>query len=287
MHSLDEFVCDDDLVVPLLNEQGITVELVDWRADCNWDQFEMVIIRSTWDYQDLKDEFLDVLGNIEASKSVLLNSADVVRWNIDKRYLKELQNMDVAIVPTTWFEGFDRDAVKSAVAQLDCDELIMKPNVSANADNTFRFLKSDWSDEARQNQLAQVFQERGWMLQPFVSSVLTQGEYSLFYVDGEFTHAITKTPKSGDFRVQEEHGGIIEFYEPTNDLKMLGAQILKKTAFDLLFARVDFVEHQGQMCVMEIELIEPALYFRFSNSSVKRFATAVENRILQIKDKRK
>lgn len=279
MHSLEDFVCDDELTIPLLNEKGISVEAVDWRAETDWSQFDLVIIRSTWDYQDDKDRFLNVLKAIEASDTRLLNSAEVVHWNIDKRYLQQLQELGVRIVPTTWFDGFDRELIQREIESLDCEELIMKPNVSANADNTFRFPKQNWNDVSWQQQLESVFRDRGWMLQPFVDSILTQGEYSLFYIDGKFTHAITKTPKTGDFRVQEEHGGLIELYEPNDDVKELGAQNLEKIDFDLLYARVDFVQHEGEMCVMEIELIEPALYFRFSPFSVERFADAVESRL--------
>ena len=280
MHSLEDFVCDDDLMIPLLRKHGISVELVDWQAETDWDRFDLVVIRSTWNYQDFKSDFLAKLAQIENSSAKLLNSLDVVRWNVDKIYLRELAEKDVAIVPTIWFDGFNPNAVSASIENLDWETLICKPNVSANADDTFRFPKNEW--HTRQTELQSVFENRQWMLQPFVESILTQGEFSLFYVDGQFTHAISKSPKTGDFRVQEEHGGLIESFQPPIKLIELGATILSKIPFELLYARVDFVEYRNQTCVMEIELIEPSFYFRFSPNAVQKFANAIATRTATI-----
>jgi len=148
----------------------------------------------------------------------------------------------------------------------------VKPVVSANADDTFVV------DAGGQEvpELAATFADRAWMLQPFVDSVLAEGEHSLFYFAGRYSHAVVKRPKAGDFRVQEEHGGHIAAEEPAGDLRAAADAVLAALDDTLLQARVDLVRlADGTPALMELELIEPSLYFRMDPGAAGRFADAL------------
>ena len=280
MDDMTGFVSDDDLTIEAFGKRGILVETMSWRSDRDWNDFDAVILRSTWDYQAAFDEFMNALRRIEQSRALLMNSIDVVEWNIDKRYLAELEQNDVSTVPTIWMDPFDVNVIYESARAFETDELIVKPTVSANADNTFRFTTSELNDNSqRVDDLKLVFARRSAMIQPFVDSVLDEGEYSLFVIGNELTHAVVKKPKKGDYRVQEEHGGAIESFEPDQSLRDFVVLAMSKLPFDLLYARIDVVRHSGQPHVMELELIEPSLYFRFSDYAIQKFVASVANRL--------
>ena len=294
-----DFVIDDDLAVPALAELGWHVDSVSWRADACWNDWDAVLIRTPWDYQDDPDAFLAVLETIDASSARLENPLETVRWNLRKTYLRDLETRGVLIVPTVW--GLDEPpTVDSLRGVFDATELqsefdsgrrgiVVKPVVSANADDTFP-VTEEASDEELET-IARTFLRadgtlRPYMIQPFVKSVVEEGEVSLFYFGGERSHAILKTPKSGDFRVQEEHGGRITALEkgdPRFDavarrrIDERGAAAMAALDPAPLYARVDLVRTaDDDFAVMEVELIEPSLYFRMHPDAPRNFARAVD-----------
>lgn len=276
MDSLDGFFSYDHLLEQPFREQGIQVETVSWRDDqCDWNRYDAVIIRTTWDYQDDCDAFLRVLQTIEASSARLMNSLAVTQWNISKTYLKELEATGVPVVPTRWANHFNVDAITNARSQWPNRELIVKPAVSANADDTFRIPLSETS-EALLARIGSLFPAgREVMLQPFLPSIVENGEYSLFYFGGTYSHAIKKRPKNGDFRVQEEHGGTFALATPTAAVKEVAEQALNCVNEDLLYARIDVAMLDDQTpAIIEMELIEPSLYFGVDAESPKRFVQA-------------
>lgn len=280
MDDLTGFVSDDDLAIGPLAELGIKVQTVSWKAKFDWDQLDAVVLRTTWDYQDDCARFMQVLSTINDSQATLLNPLEAISWNIEKTYLRELEQRGIPIIPTIWLENFDRDILLTAANQFDSPELIIKPTISANADNTFRFKRQRLADDpAFFEQLTEIYAQRTAMLQPFIESVVETGEYSLFVIGDRVTHAILKKPKTGDFRVQEEHGGLITAYAPDPKLLELGERVLDALPFDLLYARIDCVIQDEITMVMEIELIEPALYFRFNEPSAKHFANVLASRL--------
>lgn len=275
MDSLEDFVFDDDLAVAPLNKLGWEVETVSWKSEQDWSRFAAVVIRTPWDYQDAPDQFLQVLRNIE-NATRLENPLDIVQWNLPKTYLREMEQRGVAIVPTVWGERGTSQDILYKVDEIDADELIVKPVVSANADNTFRLHKRDVANHAEE--LTSTFADRGYMVQPFMQNVIEEGEFSLFYFNGAYSHTILKTPKQGDFRVQEEHGGIIQSVTPDSELRNAGRRSIENLP-NLLYARADFVRGTDTYLLMELELIEPALYFRTDPPSADRFAWALNARL--------
>lgn len=275
MESLADFECYDHLTIEPLARLGHSVDEVSWRSPPAWDDYDAVIIRSPWDYQKDADAFLDCLEAIERSSAELLNPLAIVRWNINKRYLLDLEQRGVAIVPTHYREGIDAAALRNAFAAHVSDELIVKPAVSAGADDTFRVRREDARGFAAG--AGERFAGRECLLQPFLPAVITEGEYSLFYFAGALSHCILKTPQREDFRVQEEHGGQLQLIEsPEAGLVAAGARTLAAIATQLLYARLDFVRSGDRFLLMEAELIEPSLYFNLDPGSAARFARCLD-----------
>lgn len=275
--NLHDFFVYDSLCYAPLAALGWQARDVSWHAkDICWDQFDVVVIRSTWDYQDTPQEFLACLSAIDSSSARLENSLALVKWNLSKNYLKDLQQHGVNIVPTLWFERFEMTAVKSAFAELGSDEIVIKPTISANADHTYRLTLS--SLQQHQRVLAKTFQSRAFMLQPFLPSVVQEGEYSLFYFAQQYSHCIVKVPKQDDFRVQEEHGGQLKTRQATTQQRAIAERALAALPESPLYARVDLIRVGQQFAVMEIELIEPSLYFNMDQDSASRFSAALDNK---------
>jgi hypothetical protein len=202
---------------------------------------------------------------------------------MNKKYLSDLEQKGVTIVESFWEKEHHMGKLAEYFDKLNCDEIIIKPNISGNADNTFRLNKNILSSESLHecdNQLVQIFKEREFMVQPFIKNIITEGEYSLFYFNGEYSHAILKKPKENDFRVQEEHGGKLTTTEPDVHLKNISENILSRIDGNPLYARIDLIRTPAdEYALMELELIEPSLYFNMDNEAAKRFASAFDKRM--------
>ena len=281
MDNLEDFEVYDYLIDQPLLALGWQTEEVSWRcAKVNWNDYKAVIIRSPWDYQDDMERFLEVLSRIEQSTARLENSLSVVKWNINKSYLKSLAAEKITIVPTLWPDAFEADKLTEYFDYFATEQVVLKPRVSANSDNTFWLTKANYKDNI--TDLKQAFASRELMVQPFMESICQEGEFSLFYFNGEYSHAILKTPAQGDFRVQEEHGGGLLSVTPEDGLIAVAnktMQAISKFHGELLYARIDFVRHQDTFALMEAELIEPSLYFNMDEGSPQRFASAFAARM--------
>jgi hypothetical protein len=271
--NLEGYVIDDDLCYEPLRKLGWKVETISWRnAEVDWRQFAGAIIRSTWDYQRSLPAFLLTMERISAS-TPLANPFEIVRWNADKIYLRDLEKRGARIVPTIWKEkGIESGDAEHWFDELETNELVIKPTVSANAENTARLTRGQIFPPALSAALAGC----PCMVQPFMRGIVDEGEFSLFYFRGNYSHAILKTPKPDDFRVQEEHGGIIRTANPEPGLLATGDHIMRLLGRDLLYARVDFVRDGAGFVLMELELIEPSLYLRTEKDAPARFASAID-----------
>ena len=273
MDSLENFFANDTLLFEPLKAKGWLAEEVSWRKpDVDWNDYDVVIIRTAWDYQTDVTAFKACLQNIEASSAQLHNSLSIVEWNISKNYLKELQNQGINIVPTWWFDSFSLVELQNSFKHFDTAEIVIKPLVSANSDHTYRLTSEKLEEQAEY--LSTVFAEREFMAQPFLTGIVEEGEYSLFYFAGHYSHSILKQPAKNDFRVQEEHGGQLSSIQPCKEMLTTARHCLAALPEDVLYARIDLVRHQNEFAVMEIELIEPSLYFNMDPESPQRFVDA-------------
>lgn len=277
LENTADFVIDDELAIPALRARGWEVDTVSWTADVDWSVYDVVVIRSTWDYQHDAPRFLRVLEGIVAAGTRLENALSTVKWNARKTYLRALEERGTAIVPTDWHDSLDAAALAAAFDMVAANELVVKPQVGANAGDTLRVRQDDPRTRAA---AIELFSERPCMVQPFLRSIVEEGEYSLILFDGKLSHAILKTPRRGDFRVQEEHGGIITSVTAPAHLVAQAERAVRAMTPLPLYARADFARlPDGTFGVMELELIEPSLYFRKDPASAERFAAALDARI--------
>jgi hypothetical protein len=272
------FVTDYDLSFDAMAELGWQVETVPWRdASIDWAQFDAVYICTPWDYPRHCDEFMAVLETIDRSPAVLINELSLVRWTLAKTYLRDLEARGGAIVPSLWHDGFDAADLPRWFETFGTDKVVIKPAVGANAADTF--VLADPVPAATVDRLSRTFAGRRFFVQPFMHNVLDEGEYSLFFFGGEYSHAILKTPKRGDFRTQEEHGAGIRSIQATPAMVAAARAILELVEPQPAYLRADFVRDDGErMLLMELELIEPSLYLRTDAGAARRFAAAFDER---------
>ncbi|MDZ7693576.1 MAG: hypothetical protein U5K69_21070 [Balneolaceae bacterium] len=275
MDRLDDFEHYDYMLYEPLADLGWEVEEVSWRKkQVDWNQFEAVIIRTPWDYQKDPEQFMRVLQVIDRSTARLENALELIEWNINKTYLQDLQNRGIRIVPTEWGAHKDqvsKDRLLAYFNHFETDEIVIKPTISAGADDTYRLTKEEAINKI--DELKSVFKTRSFMVQPLMNYVLDEGEFSLIYFGEQYSHTLLKTPKQSDFRVQEEHGGILKTVEPEKQLLSTAEQVLSTLTPLPLYSRVDSVrDESGGFSLMELELIEPSLYFNMDDESPARFA---------------
>jgi len=276
--TLDErgdFVIDDEHAIEPLAVLGWQVSTLSWRQTAEpWDGFDAVVIRSTWDYWDDVPAFLEVLAQIDR-QTQLANPLSLVHWNLAKTYLQDLEANGVGIVPTLWLEGLQDRTPADCAQRLGADQLVVKPVIGANGQDAFRFSRNE--DSERWAGISARFPGRACMVQPFMPNVLSEGEYSLFFFGGVFSHAILKVPAAGEFRSQEERGAEILPVVPEAGLLQQGQRALEVVSPPPLYARIDMVRNADEdFRVLELELIEPSLYLRMDVEAPQRFAQAID-----------
>jgi len=273
------FVIDDELAYAPLADLGWRVETISWRTpSCDWRAYDAVVIRSTWDYITDPDAFLTVLAEIERAGTPLFNALDLVRWNIRKTYLRDLAQRGVPVVPTIWRKRLVPGEVPALIKEIGADEVVIKPVIGLNAHGVFRVNARDARQQS--NVLNAHYATREFMVQPFLSHVVSEGEFSLSYFNGKLSHTILKTPRAHDFRVQEEHGGVVRLVQAEPELLTAGEIALRELDSVPLYARADFVRANDNngFWLMELELIEPSLYLRMDAEAPGRFAQALNDR---------
>lgn len=285
--ALPDISEDDRLLRTALASLGVAVDAMPWDADVDWSRYDAVLPRSTWDYHLRLPEFDAWLTRVDAAGVRLVNPLGVLRWNMTKRYLAQLDACGVAVIPTAWVDG---PVVPSGGPPMLSDiatahgwhgALVVKPVVSASASDTWVAATRTPEDEQRfQTSLARA--HAGLMVQPFLPEIERDGEWSLIWVAGQFSHAVVKRPAAGDFRVQLEHGGFHETASPSPRLVEDGARVVTAAARlagvavdDILYARIDGVSREGRLLLMECEMLEPALHLAASDSAASALAGGI------------
>jgi glutathione synthase/RimK-type ligase-like ATP-grasp enzyme len=256
--AYEELKVDDRLLGGALADRGVEALPVVWDGvQPRWENLDLCLVRSTWDYHDKYEEFLAWTRQVERA-TTLHNPAALIAWNSDKTYLRELDEAGVPTVPTAWVDrGSDLD-VEQLLAREGWEEAVVKPVVDLGAKNLHRVRAGE--GEA-QDALAAALSRSAAMIQPFLPSLEAEGEISLIYIDGHFSHAVRKRPAPGDFRVQSIWGGTAEATTPEPDQPQLAERALAQLADPPLYARVDLVtDLTGNPALIELELIEPNLY---------------------------
>jgi len=263
-----------------LTQKGLQVTLEVWDDPAvDWGKYDLVLLKSPWDYFDKIEAFYTWLSKLEALEVRLLNPIETVRWNSNKHYLVELQEKGEQVVPTVWLEQGTQLQVEELFAQLQAEKLIVKPAVSGGAKNTFALTQEE--AQAQAESINSLLQQESFLAQPFLPEIQSQGEWSFLFFNGLYSHAVLKAAKAGDFRVQHFFGGTVHTPEPPAHLLEAAHNLVDKYAQGCLYARVDGVELNGELVLMELELIEPFLFMATSEGAIERYYEALMEQLQQ------
>ena len=220
---------------------------------------DLVCIRSTWDYfLGRAEEFRAWIESFSRTPDRLVNPPETALWNLDKIYLRELHASGVAIPETRWIDRFDRKELVAVMETEGWQRAVVKPRVAGGGHGTYRIhAGTELSDKDRVPAYAS-----GALLQEYVGEIESRGEISLLYLAGRFSHAVVKRTANGDFRVQAQFGGTTERIEAAPALRDFGADVLRRAARPWVYARVDVVERDTGPVLMELEILEPDLFFQ-------------------------
>lgn len=244
---------------------------LNWDAAVDWASFDLVVLRTPWDYVERLAEFLEWIRLVD-TVTALRNPADTVAWNAHKRYLNELAAAGVPVVETILLTRSDTPQLAAVLARFSQREVVAKPAVSIGA---YGALRGAANEPSMLDHIALQLDQGDVLLQPFLDEIQTSGETSLVYISGKYSHAVRKRLKPGDYRVQDHHGGTVQAHEATLRELDIAQQTVNMAPDATLYAKVDLVEVNGDPVVMELELIEPELFLRFSEAGTNTYLTAV------------
>jgi glutathione synthase/RimK-type ligase-like ATP-grasp enzyme len=264
---------DEDLLLEALRHRGVQARMVAWddRQE-DWDAPVPTLLRSTWDYHHRLETFLAWTQRV-AQAAPLWNPAEIATWNGHKFYLRELLHEGCAIVPTAFVSQDSPRTLRDVMGEHDWQEVVVKPAVSAASFGTLRVGPDDVA--AGEAHLATLLEHRDVLVQQYADAVETSGERALVWIDGEFTHAVRKSPR---FSGQDESVG--EALAVAPDEEELGLAALERFEDELLYARVDVVrDAEERPMIMELELIEPSLFLMQYPPALERLADGVASRL--------
>ncbi len=293
--ALPELDTDDRPLLAALADRGVDVEAVAWDdPEVDWSSFAMVVIRSTWDYAQRRTEFLEWAERV-AAVTKLSNPLPVLRWNTDKHYLRELDEAGIAVVPTIWLEPERHLSSRALHTRFPAHgELVIKPAISAGSRDTGRYTAIDAGSRGLAIAHAKRLLEdnRTVMAQRYLTSVDTIGEHAHVFFEGQYSHSVLKGAMLDgpdvaiDGVYKEERISPVEASESeiaaalnvvVTARRLLTAKSdIAVDAEKFLFARVDFVkDDDGNPVLMELEMVEPSLFFGYREGALEEFADTI------------
>ncbi|MEW6736976.1 MAG: hypothetical protein AB1489_37150 [Acidobacteriota bacterium] len=272
-----QFASEEDLLLKkVFASRDIISEIVCWNDHkINWQDYQCILIKSCWNYHRVLSSFLKWLHYLEALQVKVFNPRALVEWNANKLYLRDLQQQGISIIPTVWLTA---DSLQPTLYEIlnreEWQRAIVKPMISASADGLW--LTDLTSAIEEQPRLEEILRTgRGVMVQKFIEVIMVEGEWSLIFFAGVFSHAVLKKPASGDFRVQEEYGGLAVVKQPPHELIRQAENILACLKTDWIYARVDVIWVNDELTLVELEMIEPFLYLSAKDDAAQRLVTVV------------
>jgi glutathione synthase/RimK-type ligase-like ATP-grasp enzyme len=252
----------------VLLRAGFSVEARPWNEAGDLSEFDLVMPLVAWGYHNDPGHWHALLDRLEGEGVSVINPVPLLRWNSNKRYLAELGEKGVSTIPTWLVEELTEDALGEARFRFG-DEIVIKPPVSASAYGTYRLGRDDPVPPAALGQ--------AMLVQPFLRSVAAEGEYSVMLFGGRFSHCIVKRPKSGDYRVQPHLGGTEQPCAPPDGAIELAEAALAAAPAAAAYGRVDMMRNnEGELAVVELELIEPALWLQHAPDGGQSFVDAIK-----------
>ncbi|MFK7783685.1 MAG: RimK family alpha-L-glutamate ligase [Crocinitomicaceae bacterium] len=269
---------EDNLLKEALERLGYNVHRTNWDdKQFDWSTTNYIFFRTTWDYFDRYEEFAPWLEEV-CTKTKLINPKDLIYWSLDKHYLRDLDQAGVHIPNTLFIEKGDSRSLSEIIESIHWQEFILKPAISGAARHTYRFTK----DESAKHEaiFSELIASESMLIQEFQTQILTKGEVAFMVFGGKFSHAVLKKAKAGDFRVQDDFGGTIEIYHPNEKEIAFVEKAFAACNPTPIYARIDVIwDNDDQLCIGEIELIEPELWFRLDEQSADRCAIATQRYI--------
>ncbi len=265
---------EDALIRAGLQRRGLSSIRVDWaRTDFDWGSVRCAVFRTTWDYFERPSEFSAWLDRA-AAQTQLINPCAQVRWNMDKHYLLDLDRRGIRTVPHHFIERGSRVSLGGLMGELGWSEIVLKPAISGAARHTYRVSRRNAPDHDLV--LAELLERECMLVQPFQREIVESGELTLVVLGGKVTHAVQKIAKAGDFRVQDDHGGTVHPHEPSVEEIAFAERAVAACDPLPVYARVDLVrDNEGELAIMELELVEPELFFRFQPRAADAFAACL------------
>lgn len=271
---IDNVLLEDKLIIDALEAKGLKVYRTNWdNPDFDFTSTKYVLFRAIWDYFDRFPEFSKWLGEV-SQKTKLINSLEQIVWNMDKHYLRDLENAGINIVKTDFVEIGDKCSLTKLIEESSWDHIILKPAISGGARHTYNIKPG----EAHQYEaiFKELIAEEAMLIQPFINSIVDKGEVSFMVFGGKYSHAVLKKAKAGDFRVQDDHGGTVHHYAASAQEIEFVQDVMAKCDTTPVYGRVDVAwNNEGSLALVELEIIEPELWFRKSSKAPIMFADAV------------
>ena len=275
---IQNILLEQELLKSAFESQGLKVDITYWdNPSYEWQQTKSVLFRTVWDYFERFDEFWDWLEQVK-TKTRLINSYELIKWNIDKHYLRDLKNNGIQVVPTYFADRGNNISLQEIANLNDWKHIVIKPAISASAFNTYKIINDEI--EQKEQLFHELLQTHDMLVQPFFPTISELGEASLMVFGGKFTHAILKKAKTGDFRVQDDFGGTVHDYNPTQEEIKFAEKVFQSCTSLPIYGRVDIVwDSNKHIYLSELEIIEPELWIRNRPESANKIAEAV-NKIL-------
>lgn len=279
---------EDRLVKQALEQKGITVIRKAWDdPEFDWNETEYALFRATWDYFDRYQEFSQWFEQTKM-KTQFINSDKLIKWNIDKHYLIELESKGVRIPKTIIIEPGSNSSLKQLLestiqkGQFTTEDFVLKPCIAGGARHTYKFHLNETKN--LEHTFNELIQEEAMMLQEFQKNIMEEGEYSLMLFDGAYSHTVLKIAKPGDFRVQDDFGGTVQLVEATQEMIAFAEQVVAATPEMPKYARVDiFKDNNDQWALAELEIFEPELWFRLRPEAADQLADAIQKMLFDEK----
>ena len=250
---------ENHTLLEFLQDKGLDIHAEAWSdPHVQWEMYDLVLLKSPWDYVHKIDRFHEWLNTIDAVGTRLLNPYAIIHWNSDKHYLQNVVDSGLNITPSAFVEKSDPIDLLTYFDRWQTDNLVIKPCIGGTSRHTHSIVRGQ--HEKFILLLKKLTLVEAFIIQPFIPEVVKDGEWSFLFFNGRFSHSLIKKPKHGDFRVQQQFGGSIQLQTPSDKLLLQADEYVKKFANGCLYARVDGVVIQGEFHLMELELIEPVLY---------------------------
>ena len=276
---------EDQLVIEALVKQGLSVTRKSWDdPSFDWSTTKYALFRTTWDYFDRYAEFSKWLETV-SKQTQFINSKNLIYWNIDKHYLQDLSKVGINIPKTVFLEQGSKTSLHNAIANAKANHgftantYILKPCVSGAARHTYKIQENEI--ENHEVIFKKLVATEAMMLQEFQKNIVSKGEISMMVFNGEFTHAVLKVAKAGDFRVQDDFGGTVHDYVPNKEQIAFAKSVVKAAPEYPIYARVDiFKDNNGNWALAELEIFEPELWFRLHPKAANILARAIKETCL-------